>query len=256
MPGTAATTIAGSRRVLLVGMWSAWLFFALSVAYAAAAVAAGAARGVPNDPFWAIAEIITIVGAVILVILMAVIHDCAPPRGKILSLTALGWTLVWAALTITVHFVQLTVARRIDVQAIPGFTRLFGFEWPSLLFAVELLAWHLFLGLSLVFAAFAFVGGGREAAVRIGLTASGLLCVAGLIGPAVGDLTWRFIGVFGYGVVFPIVCFMIGLLSKTPRLGARIRRHVLLRREAPLKQRRSHGLPGSHRACQGPTRST
>lgn len=90
MPGTAATTIAGPSRVLLAGMWSAWLFFTLSVAYAAAAVAAGAARGVPKDPFWAIAEIITIVGAVILVILMAVIHDCAPPDGKALSLTSDG----------------------------------------------------------------------------------------------------------------------------------------------------------------------
>lgn len=214
MPGTAATTIAGSRPVLMVGMWSAWLFFALSVAYVAATVAAGAARGVPEDPFWAIAEIITIVGAVILVILMAVIHDCAPPGGKLLSLTALGWTLVWAALTVTVHFVQLTVARRIDVQASPGFARLFGFEWPSLLYAVELLAWHLFLGLSLVLAAFAFAGRGTEAAVRVGLTTSGLLCIAGLIGPTVGDLNWRFIGVLGYGVVFPIVCFMIGLLFK------------------------------------------
>jgi hypothetical protein len=127
MPGTAATTIAGPRRVLLVGMWSAWLFFALSVAYAAATVAAGAARGVPKDPYWAIAEIITIVGAVILVILMAVIHDFARPRGKILTLTTLGWTLVWTGPTGTVYFLQLTVARRIYVQAIPGLARLFGF---------------------------------------------------------------------------------------------------------------------------------
>ncbi len=73
MSGTSAT-IVGSRPVLLVGMWSAWLFFVPSVAYAAVMVAAGAARGVPKDPFWAIAEIITIVGAVILVILMAVIR--------------------------------------------------------------------------------------------------------------------------------------------------------------------------------------
>ena len=71
MSGTAATTIAGSRRGLLVGMWSAWLFFDLSVAYAATVAAGGR---VPKDPYWAIAEISTIVGAVILVILMAVIQ--------------------------------------------------------------------------------------------------------------------------------------------------------------------------------------
>lgn len=86
-----------------------------------------ARRGVPKDPFWGIAEIITNVGAVILVILMAVIHDFARPRGKILTLTTLGWTLVWTGPTGTVYFLQLTVARRIYVQAIPGLARLFGF---------------------------------------------------------------------------------------------------------------------------------
>jgi|SRR5215207_5235357 len=127
---------------------------------------------------------------------------------------ALGWTLIMAALTITVHFVELTFARRIDVQATPGYPRLFAFEWPSLLVAVELLAWHLFFGLALLFAAFAFQGRGTEAIVRIGLTASGALCLVGLLGPALGNFNWRLPGVLGYGVAFPLLCLLIGRVFK------------------------------------------
>ncbi|MCE3274767.1 MAG: hypothetical protein K0R13_622 [Propionibacteriaceae bacterium] len=70
--------------------------------------------------------------------------------------------------------------------------------------AIEFLAWHLFFGLALPFAAFGFRGGGKVAVVRIGLVASGVLRLAGLLGPAVGDLIWRLPGVVGYGVVFPL----------------------------------------------------
>jgi hypothetical protein len=81
--------------------------------------------------------------------------------------------------------------------------------------AIEFLAWHLFFGLALPFAAFGFRGGGKVAVVRIGLVASGVLRLAGLLGPAVGDLIWRLPGVVGYGVVFPLVCLMIGMCSRS-----------------------------------------
>ena len=207
-------TIAGTRRVLLLGMWTAWTIVVLYVVYIAVLFAGGVAVGVPREPYLATAEILTSVGALIQVGLVAVIHDSAPPRAKTLSLAALGWMLLMAGLTVTVHFVQLTVARRIDLAATPELARLFGWEWPSLLYAIELVAWHLFLGLSLLFAASAFRGRGAEAAVRVGLRVSGSLCIIGLVGPALGNLNWRMIGVFGYGLVFPIVCVAIGLVFK------------------------------------------
>jgi hypothetical protein len=58
--------------------------------------------------------------------------------------------------------------------------------------------------------------------VRQLLIASGVLVIAGLIGPAVGDMRWRLIGVFGYGIVFPIACIMIGLVLKRPPEGAEV----------------------------------
>jgi hypothetical protein len=49
-------------------------------------------------------------------------------------------------------------------------------------YALELLAWDLFSGLSLLFAAPVFRGGKLEDAVRTGLYVGGTLCIAGILG--------------------------------------------------------------------------
>jgi hypothetical protein len=195
-------------------MWTGWSLFALYLAYAASLFAGGVAEGVPKDPWLAVAEVLDILSALLQVVLIATIHECAPHRARGLILVALGWMLVLAGLTAGVHFVMLTVGRQIDPAAFPGYARVFGWEWPSLLYGVELVAWHLFFGLSLLFAAPAFRGPGRQKVVRTGLRAAGALCIIGLAGPTVGNLDWRMIGVFGYGVVFPFVCIAIGLVFR------------------------------------------
>ncbi len=208
------TPMAAPRPILLFGMWMAWSVFALYLVYIATLFAGGVATGVPREPYLAAAEVLTTVGAVLQVALFVAIHESTRPSRRIFSLTALGWMFAMATLTMAVHVAQLTVGRRIDLGATPDLAAVFGWTWPSLLYAVELTAWHLLFGLSLVFAAPIFEGHGRATIVRLGLYAAGALCLVGLIGPAVGNLAWRFIGVFGYGVVFPIVCVVLGLVFR------------------------------------------
>lgn len=168
--------------------------------------AGGVAKGVPRDPFLAAAEVLTISGAVLQVALFATIDASAPRRAKVFTRQAFAWMVVMAALTTSVHFVELTVSRRVDRSAAPALDRIFGWEWPSLLYGVELAAWHVFFGLALLCAAPAFPGRGAQAVVRTGLIVGGLLCLAGVVGPAIGDLRWRLFGALGYAVVFPVVC--------------------------------------------------
>lgn len=90
------------------------------------------------------------------------------------------------------------------------------------LYALELLAWDVFLGLSLIFAAPVFQGGGLKRAVRITMFGAGGLSLAGTVGPAIGDLRWQRIGVFGYGVVLPVACLLLAIVfhhSSTTRSG-------------------------------------
>ena len=204
--------LAGTQVDRLIGMWSARVIVAIGVAYVvtltAGFVSLGNLQDPLKDPYLAIAELLTIFSALAMVMLMVAIHACAPLRARTFSMTALGWMLATAALTMTVHFVQLTVARRVDPSSVPGFDRLFGWHWPSMMWGFEIVAWDLFLGLSLLCAAPVFTGR-RYATVRRGLLVSGSLCLAGLLGPALNTMAWRELGIFGYSVVLPLTCLAL-----------------------------------------------
>ena len=79
---------------------------------------------------------------------------------------------------------------------------------------MELLAWDVFLGLSLVFAAFTFEDSGRECRVKRGLLVCGMLCLFGVLGPVVGNMRLQLVGVFAYGGVLPVVCLLLSRLFR------------------------------------------
>jgi hypothetical protein len=160
------------------------------------------------DPYLAVAEGLIILMAPLMVTLMIAVHGCAPGRLRGLSLAAVGWMMMLATVTMTVHVVELTFVRRIDPAELPGFDRLLNFQWPSLLYAADIVAWDLFLGLALLFAAPVFAGPGYRWARRA-LLLSGSLCLLGLVGPIVNVLAWRGIGIFGYAIVFPLTCLAL-----------------------------------------------
>ena len=190
-------------------MWSARALAAFGVAYAVTMVAGFAAMGTLSkpleDPYLAIMEALILVMAPVLVLLAVVIHACAPEGTKTYSMTALGWMLLLAGFTMTVHLVQLTVVRRIDPSATQGFQHLFNWHWPSVLYGVDIVAWDIFFALALLFAAPVFHAAGH-AAVRNGLLIAGVMCLVGIIGPAVNHIALRQIGIIGYAIVWPIVC--------------------------------------------------
>jgi hypothetical protein len=157
------------------------------------------------DPYLGIGEALILVMAPIMVALMLAIHACAPNRAKPFTQVALGWMLAAAAFTTTVHVVELSVARHVAPDSFPGYARIFDFQWPSLLYAVDIVAWDVFFGLALLCAVPAFRRR-SDTAARLGLIASGSLCLLGLIGPLAGAIAWRAIGILGYTLVFAATC--------------------------------------------------
>jgi hypothetical protein len=83
-----------------------------------------------------------------------------------------------------------------------------GLVWPSVTYAIELVAWDLFLGAALLFAGVALPGQAPRGLRRL-LQATGIVCLAGLIGPVMGDMRVQRIGVFGYAVLLPIAAFAL-----------------------------------------------
>ncbi|MEA2760821.1 MAG: hypothetical protein QOD47_105 [Gemmatimonadaceae bacterium] len=182
--------------------------FLIGVAYLVALAINFAAHGLSApiiDPILAVMEVLTLVSAPIILVVIAAIHGYASANHKLFALIALSFAIVFVGLTSAVHFVELTAIRQRGSS---------GILWPSPEYAVELLAWNLFLGLALLFAAPVFDGEGRERIVRRGLTISGALCVAGIVGPVVGIMRLQLVGVCGYAVVLPVVCFMLARLFR------------------------------------------
>lgn len=152
------------------------------------------------DPILAVMEALTLLSAPLVVVLMASICVDASQERKVFGILALAFGIVMASLTSAVHFVSLTAGRQTGVAVL---------EWPSAWYAVELLAWDVFLGLSLLSAACVFPGTGLHAAVRWSLAVAGALALLGAIGPILGDMALQRIGIIGYGVVLPIACLLL-----------------------------------------------
>jgi hypothetical protein len=204
--------LLGTSTDRMLGKWSARAITAFSIPYAITMVlgfsSMGNLRDPLPDPYLAVAEVLILLMAPFMVTLMIALHSWAPARSRAFTLAAAGWMLLLAGVTMTVHLVELTFVRRINPAEVPGFDRLLDFQWPSLLYAADIAAWDLFLGLALLFAAAAFTGV-RYRWARRGLLTSGALCLLGLVGPVFNVLAWRGIGIFGYAVVFPVTCLAL-----------------------------------------------
>jgi hypothetical protein len=215
--------LLGSSGDVLLGRWSARAIAGLSVPYAITMAlgfsSMGNLRDPLPDPYLAVAELLILLMAPFMLTLMIAVHACAPIRFRALSVAALGWMFLLAGVTMTVHFVELTFVRRINPAEVPGFDRLLDFQWPSLLYAADIAAWDLFLGLSLLFAAPAF-SGARHRWARRGLIVSGALCLLGLVGPVFNVLAWRGIGILGYAVVFPVTCLALSRAFGSPHTAS------------------------------------
>ncbi len=190
-----------------LGLWSSRTYLVLGVAYLVVIVAGFIAnrnlKDPVKDPYLAVAEILILVMTPVMVALSAAIHSSAPTDARTYTLISLAWMVAAVTTTATVHFVELTVGRRLTADGFPAHDQVFGFRWPSVLYAVDIVAWDFFFALALLFAVPAF---DDEPAVQVGLLVSGLLSLGGLVGPAVGRISWRAIGIIGYAVVFPATC--------------------------------------------------
>lgn len=208
-------TPGAARRL---GTISAGCVFTLNLAYVVVLVVGFLSLSAPDapigDPWFPALELLILLLMPVTVALMAAIHAAAPAGAKTLSLLSVIFMSLTAALTMSVHFSILTLARTPAFAAEPWVARQLSFQWPSLAYAIDILAWDLFFALSVLCAAPAF---GEARAIRALLVLSGLLALAGLGGVVAGDMGLRNIGILGYAGVFPIAVGLMVPWFRRPR---------------------------------------
>jgi hypothetical protein len=199
-----------------LGIFSAAATVILLVAYAVTLGVGLASLESPQqpigDPMFTILEVLIIVMMPAMVALMAAVHAWAPMQAKTLTLTSLVFMGLLAGVTSVVHFCVLTLSRQPEFTEQPWLPLVFPFAWPSVVYALDILAWDVFFPLSMLFAAPAIRGTRLATWVRVLMIASGVLSLAGLSGVVTGNMQLRNIGIVGYVGVFLFVAALLAIL--------------------------------------------
>lgn len=167
-----------------------------------------------RDPMFSILEILIILMMPALVALMVAVHAWAAEDVKALSLTALMFMSLLAVVTASVHFLVLTLSRQAEFARQSWAPLVFSFRWPSVAYALDILAWDVLFPLSMFFAAPVFRGSRLTVWIRIAMLASGVLALVGLAGVITGDMQLRNIGIVGYVPAFLVVAVLLAVLFR------------------------------------------
>ncbi|NAY91345.1 hypothetical protein GTQ34_05380 [Muricauda sp. JGD-17] len=165
-----------------------------------------------GDPYFTLMEIFTLLIAPLMLIGMSTVHAYAALEDKMFSRIALLCMAVMAGITSCVHFTVLTLDFPVGDNSSEWQRMLFSFRWPSMVYALDILARDWFFALSMLFAAPVFKTGNLEKAVRMLMVISGVLSLAGLIGVPLDNMELRNIGILGYTLVAASVFMLMGFV--------------------------------------------
>ena len=172
-----------SPSTKVVGFWSAVLATGFSLTYVVGQLAEWAgllgSGGGPENASTVLGIIVLLTPSLFLgssfLVLVVSIHQLASADRKVWGHAAVAFATIYAVLTGTVYFVQLTlVAPRIVGGQIAGIEMFLFKPFDSFLYSVDILGYS-FMSMSTLFAARVFTGGGLNRVARLFLTANGFL---------------------------------------------------------------------------------
>jgi hypothetical protein len=162
-----------------------------------------------QQPWFTLMELLILLIAPAMVVFSVAVHGIAAHDRKPVALLGVVFMSLCAGLTCAVHFSILTLSRQPGYADAHWARQVFAFEWPSLVYALDILAWDVFFALGALFLGGAVTGCGRAAFARKLLYLSAALALIGLIGLPLADMQLRNIGILGYAVVFPAAAWML-----------------------------------------------
>lgn len=206
----------------ILGKVASWAVFILSAIYLPVLILGLLSLKSPQDPiadpYFSIMELLILLIAPLMVVSMVAVYNYASSKAKAYGLISLVFMILLATITSGVHFVILAVSRQIGAAGFSWAALFFSFKWPSVAYALDILAWDVFFALSMLFAAPVFKKDRLERLVRYLMIGSGVLCLAGLIGVPLANMQienwfiYRNIGIAGYALVAPVAFLLMGMV--------------------------------------------
>lgn len=165
-----------------------------------------------QEPWFTLMELLIVLIAPAMVVFMLALHAWVPKQHRAFTMGAVAFMSMCAALTSAVHFAVLTLSRQPAFAGQAWAREVFSFRWPSVAYALDILAWDLFFPIAALFAALSIQGAGLSSAVRRLMYLSAALALVGLAGVPLGNMQVRNIGIIGYAVLFPTAAAVMMLV--------------------------------------------
>jgi hypothetical protein len=202
---------AFTAQARTLGIVAVWITFVVSEVYAVVSGLAYASQGaaVESGPFLSIMALLVVVMGPFLVLSMVAVHVYASPRHKAYSLAALAFMIACVAITSCINFSLLLVSSQPDLFSGSWRSLFLPCKWPAPAFILDNFVWDWFFGISMLLAAPIFGGDTLKVALRLVMTLSGAICLAGLAWLAIAPAQAIIVGILGWGAAGPIVFLLL-----------------------------------------------
>lgn len=148
-------------------------------------------------------------------LMMVALHTVTSPRKKVLSLAALGMTLLFALSVSINRFSQLGAVRQAQAAGgLEGISWFLSYGDRSIMLGLEMMGWGWFLGMALLLAAPLFDGSPRKQWLRWLCVVYGVLGLISAIGYLVNSPISA-VGFVDWGLILYIICILLMLEFKT-----------------------------------------
>jgi hypothetical protein len=165
----------------------------------------------PVEPYQTMISIITFFSIPGIILLWVVIYRITPPSKKLYSLSSLVMITIFATLTSLNRYNSLAmVPQALAMGKTDGLQWFLPYGWPSLMAAVEVLAWGVYYGLACLCLAPAFRQGRLEKTIFWTLILSGGLSMLSALGQVLNNIALNLLGIiaWGPGFIFLMVLWM------------------------------------------------
>jgi hypothetical protein len=204
-----------------LGYWTALLGFLLTLIYLAAVVRMFVSGTIPPaEPYISIISVVSLASVPIFVFLWVILHSVVLPEQKVFTQTSLALIVIFATVTSINRYVAMTVVRQsIDMGITDGLNWFMPYGWPSIMAAMEVLAWGFFLGLAFLFLAPVFRKGKLESAIFWTLIISGIFSLIAVLGQIRNSVVLNMLGIIAWG---PGLILLFALLASWFRNSSQI----------------------------------
>ena len=171
-----------------------------------------------QEPWFSLMEVLIILIAPSMVAFTSAIHASAAEQDQSMALAAVAFMSMCSGVTCVVHFATLTLGHHPAIAAQSWARLVFSFQWPSVAYALDILAWDIFFPLGALLAASTIHGAGRARAARRVMFASAALAFCGLAGVPLGNMQVRNLGIIGYALLFPVSAALMAMVFRRSAL--------------------------------------